>query len=246
MVNLAPWAAPLFIPHRYKVLYGGRSSGKTEQAAASLVIQGHQQPLTMAIVREHLESIRKSAKPALEGWIRRLGLERPDAYRITNDGIYHANGTWMFFAGMSKVSLETVCITWFTPCGETSAASSVFARPIPGKGDGMETQIDRLPFEEYAKTMAEKGAKEHVNLNTPKLTFDELVASELTANEIEAQYGEETAINVGIARDPDAPELDDEWFARARPAIEVHPELVEYSLRKRGKQKAPIKERVTL
>lgn len=112
----------------------------------------------------------------------------------------------------------------------------------------METPADiyKLPFEEYARVMAERGAREHGNPDTPKLTFDELVASELTADEIYEQYGEETAINVGIARDPDAPELDDEWFTRARPAIEVHPELVEYSLRRRGKQKAPTKERVTL
>jgi uncharacterized protein (DUF4415 family) len=57
---------------------------------------------------------------------------------------------------------------------------------------------------------------------------------------------EEEEISRGIALDPDALELDDEWFARARPAVEVHPELVEYSLRRRGKQKAPIKERITL
>ena len=105
----------------------------------------------------------------------------------------------------------------------------------------METPADiyKLPFEEYAKVMAERGAREHGNPDTPKLTFDELVASELTADEIYEQYGEETAINVGIARDPDAPELDDEWFARARPAIEVHPELVEYSLRRRGQTEGP-------
>ena len=82
--------------------------------------------------------------------------------------------------------------------------------------------------------------------DTAKLSFDEIVASPMTFAEVEAKYGEETAINVGIARDPDAPELDDDWFARARPAAEVHPELVEYSLRKRGKQKAPVKERITL
>ena len=34
---------------------------------------------------------------------------------------------------------------------------------------------------------------------------------------------EELEINKGIALDPDAPELDDDWFARARPAAEVHP-----------------------
>ncbi len=32
---------------------------------------------------------------------------------------------------------------------------------------------------------------------------------------------EEARINEGIAQDPDSPELDDEWFARARPAVEV-------------------------
>ena len=57
---------------------------------------------------------------------------------------------------------------------------------------------------------------------------------------------EELEINRGIALDPDAPELDDDWFARARPAAEVHPELVEDYLRKRCKQKAPVKERITL
>ena len=47
------------------------------------------------------------------------------------------------------------------------------------------------------------------------------MASNLTFDEIEAEYGEETAINVGIAQDPDAPEWTEEDWARARPAIEV-------------------------
>ena len=50
-------------------------------------------------------------------------------------------------------------------------------------------------------------------------TFDELVASPKSFEEIEAEFGEEVAINVGIARDPDAPELGDDWF-RARPACD--------------------------
>ncbi len=41
---------------------------------------------------------------------------------------------------------------------------------------------------------------------------------------------EEAAIQKDIALDPDAPELDADWFARARPAIEVEPRLVEHSL----------------
>ena len=70
---------------------------------------------------------------------------------------------------------------------------------------------------------------------------EEIAATGLTFDEVEARYGEDAAIRVGIARDPDNPEWTEEDFARARPAIEVDPELVEWSLRRRGKQKAPTK-----
>ena len=79
-----------------------------------------------------------------------------------------------------------------------------------------------------------------------KQKFEELVASTKTFKEIEAEYGEEVAINVGIARDPDAPELDEEWFKRARPATEVVPHIVERWRRTRGKQKAPTKEAISI
>ena len=68
----------------------------------------------------------------------------------------------------------------------------------------------------------------------------------MTFDEIANKYGEEAAIKAGIAADPDTLELDDEWFKRARPAVEVDPELVAYSRRTRGKQRAPTKERVTI
>ena len=53
--------------------------------------------------------------------------------------------------------------------------------------------------------------------------------TEMTFEEIAEKYGEEAAINAGIAADPDTFELDEEWFKRARPAVEVDPELVAYS-----------------
>ena len=83
--------------------------------------------------------------------------------------------------------------------------------------------------------------------NSPTdLTFDEIVSSEMTFDEIAEEYDEERAINVGIARDPDAPEWTDKNFANARPAIEVVPHTVEEYRRTRGKQRAPTKEKVTL
>ena len=57
---------------------------------------------------------------------------------------------------------------------------------------------------------------------------------------------EDAAINAAIAADPDAEELDDAWFARARPAAVVDPEFVDRVRRGRGKQKAPTKEQVTI
>ena len=79
-----------------------------------------------------------------------------------------------------------------------------------------------------------------------KQKFEELVAGNLTFEEIEAEYGEEVAINVGIARDPDAPDLDEGWFERARPAAEVVPHVVEQWRRTRGRQKAPTKEAISI
>ena len=49
----------------------------------------------------------------------------------------------------------------------------------------------------------------------------------MTFHEIAAKYGEEAAIDAGIAADPDTFELTPEWFREARPAAEVLPDLVE-------------------
>lgn len=53
---------------------------------------------------------------------------------------------------------------------------------------------------------------------------------------------ENAEINAAIAADPDALELDDEWFARARPAIEVEADLVDKSVRQRDERETAVKE----
>ena len=74
----------------------------------------------------------------------------------------------------------------------------------------------------------------------------------MTFREIEAKYGEEVAINAGIAADPDTWELTEEEMALSRPAIEVVPHIVEayrrgkLGRRTRGRQKAPLKVPVSL
>lgn len=59
---------------------------------------------------------------------------------------------------------------------------------------------------------------------------------------------EDTAINAGIAADTQARELDDAWFAQAKPATEVLPPAVQAALgiKVRGAQKAPTKQATTI
>ena len=70
--------------------------------------------------------------------------------------------------------------------------------------------------------------------STPNLRA--LAASELSFNAIAAQHGEEVAIQVGILRDPDTHELTAAEADGLQPATR----------RGRGKQKAPVKVRVSV
>ena len=79
-----------------------------------------------------------------------------------------------------------------------------------------------------------------------QLEIDRLAGSDMTFSEIAEQYGEDAAINVGIARDPDTEEITAEMFKQARPAIEVHPHLVAQSLRRRHKQEGLSKREVSI
>ncbi|MDE2787655.1 MAG: hypothetical protein OXL37_13465 [Chloroflexota bacterium] len=96
---------------------------------------------------------------------------------------------------------------------------------------------DRLPFTEYAQAALEREAEQSGHPDAARLSFEELAASTMTFDEVAAQYGEETAVNIVIARDPDAPEWTPEDFAQARPTGEVVPHVLERW--RRAKPSAP-------
>ena len=64
---------------------------------------------------------------------------------------------------------------------------------------------------------------------------DSVDVSGWTFDEIAAVYGEEAAIQAGIAADPDTWELTEDDFAQMRPALEVDPELGKQSRAAKGR-----------
>lgn len=116
----------LFEPHRYKVAYGGRGSGKSWGAAISLLAQGAQRPLRILCAREFQNSISDSVHALLADQIKKLGLD--GFYEVQNTAIYGKNGTEFLFAGLkhnvTKIkSFEGVDVCWVEEAQTTSKSS---------------------------------------------------------------------------------------------------------------------------
>lgn len=124
--------APLFEPHRYKVLYGGRSAAKSWSVARALLllgtgaIPGYQRPLRILCGREIQNSIAESVHQLLCDQIGELGLS--GFYRATTTEIRGRNGTQFFYAGLRHNianirSKEGIDIAWIEEAVNTSKAS---------------------------------------------------------------------------------------------------------------------------
>lgn len=95
----------LFEPLRYKVYYGGRGAGKSWAIAQALIIIGARTKLRILCTRELQNSIADSVHKLLKDWIDRFKLQ--EFYRVTNTGIYGANGTEFLFHGL-KLTPQTI------------------------------------------------------------------------------------------------------------------------------------------
>jgi hypothetical protein len=105
----------LFGPARYKVLYGGRGSGKSWSVARMLLWRGTRQPLRILCAREFQNSLADSVHRLLADQVDALGLA--GFYAVRKGSITGANGTEFVFTGLrhniSKIkSYEGVDIVW--------------------------------------------------------------------------------------------------------------------------------------
>jgi Phage terminase large subunit/Terminase RNaseH-like domain len=100
---------------RYKIIYGGRGSGKSWSVARTLLLRGAQEKLRILCAREFQNSLPESSYQLLADQVGELGLS--DFYKVRKKVITGVNGTVFSFAGLrlhvSKIkSFEGVDIVW--------------------------------------------------------------------------------------------------------------------------------------
>lgn len=137
-VLLPDWAEPLFEPHRYKSIHGGRGSGKSWAAGTALLVKGLQSKHRILCGREFQNSIRDSVHHLLAERIDTLKLP----YKVLETSIRGPNGTEIIFAGLrhnvnSVKSTEGLTIVWLEEAQCISEASWQILIPTV-RADGSE------------------------------------------------------------------------------------------------------------
>lgn len=113
----------LFEPSRYKILYGGRGSGKSWGVARALIAKAVKTPVRVLCARELQNSISDSVIALLADQIRAMDLD--SFFDVQRTAIYGKNGSEFSFVGLkhnvtSIKSFEGVDICW---CEEGQAIS---------------------------------------------------------------------------------------------------------------------------
>lgn len=150
-IELPGWAFELLKPYRFKVVYGGRASGKSWAFATALLITGYRSPKRIIIAREYQKSVTDSAWRLLKDRIPQLGM---GGYRIKQTSIEHVRGTVFTFHGLSTAQQnsikgwESVDIVWIDEADAMSERSWELLRNTIRK-PGSEIWITFNPYNRY-------------------------------------------------------------------------------------------------
>jgi len=96
----------LFKPHRYKVAYGGRGSGKSWGFARALLIEAAKKPLRILCAREIQRSIKQSVHQLLSDQIQAMGYGA--FYQVLESEIRGVNGSQINFTGLANNTVESI------------------------------------------------------------------------------------------------------------------------------------------
>jgi len=146
----------LFVPKRYKVLYGGRGGSKSWGIARALLVMAASRQLRVLCAREFQNSIAESVHQLLKQQIEALGLS--SFYDVQQTKIIGKNGSEFVFAGLrnninSLKSFEGVDIVWVEEAVNVSKRSWDILIPTIRK-EGSEIWISFNPELETDETYA--------------------------------------------------------------------------------------------
>lgn len=136
-IQLPAWSKRLREHWRFKVIKGGRGSGKSWTVARDRILISSQQPLQGLCVRETQESMADSVHRLLSNQIDELGIP---GWTVQRERIFHVNGSEITFAGIrtdpAKIkSSESVDWCWVEEAEGVSKASwDILIPTIRGRG----------------------------------------------------------------------------------------------------------------
>jgi len=145
---------PFLEPNRYKVVFGGRGSGKSFSIAQLLVLRAFKEPTRILCAREIQRSISDSVLQLLSDTIQRLKLT--DFFDVQKSQIIGKNGSRFLFLGLSnnitKVkSYEGLDICWVEEAESVSYTSWETLIPTVRK-KGSEIWVSFNPNDEMDDT----------------------------------------------------------------------------------------------
>jgi phage terminase large subunit len=93
-------------PHRYKVAYGGRGSGKSWGFARALIAKAITDPLRILCAREVQRSIKQSVHQLLNDQIQAMGFG--EYFEVLENEIRCVNGSKFSFTGLANNTVESI------------------------------------------------------------------------------------------------------------------------------------------
>lgn len=174
-IKIPPAFKMLSSPNRYKVLYGGRGSGKSWACARVLLARGFAEKIRILCAREIQRSINDSVHKLLTEQIDQIGLS--SFYEVTRDAIRGANGTEFIFKGLRAnpqeiKSMEGIDICWVEEAQAVSADSWDVLIPTIRK-PGSEIWVTFNPLDESDPTYQRFVVKPPDEAIVRKVNYDE-------------------------------------------------------------------------
>ena len=170
-----PAFAELYRPHRFKVFYGGRGSGKSQAVAQALIFLTSHVTLRVLCCREVQNSIRDSSYQVLKDMAFRLGVG--EQFKFTDSEIIHlVTGSKFIFSGLlrnenSIRSKEGIDICWVEEASSVSQASwDVLTPTIRKPGSELWLTFNPLTVDDPTNVFLENPPP---NSYVRKVNFDE-------------------------------------------------------------------------